>query len=115
MAARSKSIDQQHAHHGIKTEGLSPARQKIKWMRENRGWLLHSLTISVKIQERLAALEITQAELALRMNVSEAFVSRVLRGQENLTLKTIHRFEEALGFAILELSDMSDAAIKRRV
>jgi transcriptional regulator with XRE-family HTH domain len=40
---------------------------------------------------------VTRAELARRLGVSSAYVTKVLRGQSNLTLKTVSDFLFALG------------------
>jgi transcriptional regulator with XRE-family HTH domain len=47
--------------------------------------------------------ELSQRELARRMDRDEAYVSRALAGGVNLTLKTIAAFEEALGEAVLRV------------
>ncbi|WP_090074823.1 helix-turn-helix transcriptional regulator [Cohaesibacter marisflavi] len=51
---------------------------------------------------------ISQAEFARNANVSRMTVSRVLRGQQNLTLRMIKRFILASNFQ-LKASDFIDA------
>ena len=47
--------------------------------------------------------ELSQRELARRMDRDEAYVSRALAGGVNFTLKTIAAFEEALGESVLRV------------
>jgi transcriptional regulator with XRE-family HTH domain len=47
--------------------------------------------------------ELSQRELARRMDRDEAYVSRALSGGVNFTLKTIAAFEEALGKSVLRV------------
>ena len=45
---------------------------------------------------------ISRQELAERMGCSPQYVSRLLKGEENLSLETICKLEEALNIAILQ-------------
>ena len=45
---------------------------------------------------------ISRQELAERMECSPQYVSRLLKGEENLSLETICKLEEALNIAILQ-------------
>lgn len=67
---------------------------------------LHRLLtdVSARIGQVLQAREdLSQQALADRMGKDAAYVSRVLGGGVNLTLKTIAQFEEALGVCILHV------------
>ncbi len=59
----------------------------------------------VRIMDRIGQLmnrfKISQKELAERVGVSESFISRMLRSDRDMTLRTIARLEIALGDAIL--------------
>jgi ribosome-binding protein aMBF1 (putative translation factor) len=82
--------------------------EKAKYRRENRAWLKKAAVIALKVLSALKAQGITQKELAERMNVSPQQISKIVSGQENLTLETIVRLEAALGITILEgLTDQS--------
>ena len=48
-----------------------------------------ALEIGEQIVERMEELELTQADLARKMGVSRARISQILRGDDNLTLKSI--------------------------
>ena len=45
----------------------------------------------------------TQKELAEKLGVKESFISRILAGHENLTLKTITKLESALESDIIQV------------
>jgi transcriptional regulator with XRE-family HTH domain len=47
----------------------------------------------------------TQKQLAELIGVSPQFISKILKGQENLTLETISKIETALGIAILSFAE----------
>lgn len=51
----------------------------------------------VKLLEREG---VTRTELARRLGVSQAFVSHVLSGERNMTLRTLASFAHALGYRI---------------
>ncbi len=52
--------------------------------------------------DRMEELGITQKVVAERMGCSQQYVSRVLKGTENLSIGTIYKIEAALGLKILE-------------
>ncbi len=72
-------------------------RQQMEYQIENRDWLLLSVKLAMKIRSLMASEGISQSELARRMGVTPAQVTKILSGQENLGLKTIAKVETALG------------------
>ena len=52
--------------------------------------------------DRMEELELTQKSVAERMGCSQQYISRVLKGTENLSIETIAKIESALGLEILE-------------
>jgi transcriptional regulator with XRE-family HTH domain len=54
--------------------------------------------------------DLSQRELARRMDRDEAYVSRALAGGVNFTLKTIAAFEEALGESLLRIEGQKPCA-----
>lgn len=71
-------------------------REKAQWRRENRRWLRYSGFIAITVMHRLEELKMSQKELAEKMNCSPQYVSKLLKGSENLTLDTISKLEESL-------------------
>lgn len=45
---------------------------------------------------------LTQKAVAKRMGCSQQYISRVLKGTENLSIETISKIEDALSLQILE-------------
>lgn len=58
----------------------------------------HAMDISASVHHRMTELGMTGKELAERLGVTPGRVSQILKGDENLTLKTLARLEEALDF-----------------
>lgn len=46
---------------------------------------------------------LTQKEFAQRVGCSQQYISRILKGKENLSIETISKIEAALGVSILEI------------
>lgn len=69
---------------------------------ENREWMRMSQDIALGIHRYLRMTNTTQKEFAERMGVSPAYVGKLLKGRENLTLETIWKIQE-----LLELSFFS--------
>ena len=53
--------------------------------------------------DKMEELGLTQKSLAERMGCSQQYISRVLKGTENLSIETISKIELALELEILEL------------
>lgn len=52
--------------------------------------------------DKMEELDLTQKALAEKMGCSQQYVSRILKGKENLSIETISKIEAALDLAILE-------------
>ena len=52
--------------------------------------------------DKMEELGLTQKSLAQRMGCSQQYISRVLKGTENLSIETIAKIERALEIEILE-------------
>lgn len=79
-------------------------REDAERERENRGWLRHSQYIAVMVLRKLRELGLTQKELAERLGCSQQYVSKIVKGKENLSLETITKLEEALGLSFFSSS-----------
>jgi len=88
------------------------AKKPSHWLKnaqhrnKNKKWREYSFQIAIKV---LAAIDatpgMTQKQLAELIGVSPQFISKILKGQENLTLETISKLEIALGINLLSLSE----------
>ena len=76
-------------------------RERAEWRQENKSWLRHSQHIAMMMLDKMEALGMTQREVAERMGCSQQYVSRILKGHENLSIETMCKIEEALDLAIL--------------
>lgn len=76
-------------------------REKAEWRRANKDWLVYSRKIAINIAIVLESQGISQRELAERMGCSPQYISRILKGEENLSLETICKLEHALGMSIM--------------
>src|SRR5579863_1144417 len=77
-------------------------KAKAKYRRENREWLKKSAAIAIRVLDALKIQNLSQKELAERMNISPQQISKIVKGQENLTLETISNLEIGLGIQIME-------------
>ncbi len=51
--------------------------------------------------DKMKQLKITQKQLAEKMNCSQQYISKILKGKENLSLETLTKIENALDIQIL--------------
>ena len=79
-----------------KNEVKTDWRKKAEERRENQKWLRYSQFIALKVLNRLEETHTSQKELATMMKCSQQYVSKLLKGNENLTLETISKLESAL-------------------
>jgi len=87
--------------------------EEATWRAENEAWLDISFSIALMIGRWLRANGMTQKELAERLGYSPQYVSKILKGSENLTLETITKIEKVLGIKLIEvpfLENVSDNA-----
>ena len=80
-------------------------KRDIEFRRENREWLAISERLALKLRHILKTEGISQNELAIRMKVTPAQVTKILSGKENLGLKTISKIEKAIGKHLIEVCD----------
>ncbi|MCF0208155.1 MAG: helix-turn-helix transcriptional regulator [Bacteroidaceae bacterium] len=79
-------------------ESTTPSkwREEAQWRHENASWLRHSQHIAVRVLLKMKELNLTQKALAERMDCTQQYVSKILKGKENLSLDTLTRLENAL-------------------
>lgn len=85
-----------------KSESPSKWRESAVARRENKEWLRYSQHIAMMMLDKMEELGLAQKAVAERMGCSQQYVSRVLKGRENLSIETIFKIESALGLQILE-------------
>lgn len=88
----------------LKSSTLSEWREKAQWRRENREWLKKSREIALAVLNAISNNpSMTQKELARQMGVSPQYVSKILKGGENLSLQTITKLESILGIELISV------------
>ena len=77
--------------------------RKSEELERNRDWLRMSRMIALAIRYHLRKLEITQKTFADMLGVSPAYVGKLLKGNENLTLETICRVQTVIGEDLISI------------
>ena len=78
-----------------------------KWREEaeerlvNKLWIRYSQMIAMKMLDKMEAVGMTQKILAERMGCSQQYVSKILKGRENLSLETLAKIEDALNLRFI--------------
>ncbi len=80
---------------------LSKWRENAEWRMANKPWLRYSQRIAMMMLDRMEELHMSQKQLAELMGCSQQYVSKVLKGQENLSLETLSKIERCLNLQII--------------
>ena len=75
-------------------------REKAEWRLQNKTWLRRSQHIAMLMLDKMEEMKLTQKQLAEQMGCSQQYVSKVLKGQGNLSLETISKIEDCLNISI---------------
>lgn len=78
-------------------------RENAEWRLANKSWLHYSQQIAMMMLDKMDELNMTQKKLAELMECSQQYVSKVLKGQENLSLETLSKIERCLNIQILSV------------
>lgn len=76
-------------------------REKAEWRLQNKSWLRHSQHIAMLMLDKMEKMNLTQKQLAEMMGCSQQYVSKVLKGEENLSLETMAKIEDCLNISII--------------
>ena len=95
-----KTIDKLHT---ITTTIDSTLVNEAKERRKNRDWLKKSQRLAVVILLTLKKLNMSQRELAKRLDVSPQYVNKIVKGREKLNLETISNLERSLGIELIKV------------
>lgn len=88
---------------GAKSRWLENAKKH----KESEKWSGRSTKIALNVLEILRQKNMSKQDLAERMQVSAQYISKIVKGQENLTLETISNLESALGVEMIDIKDFS--------
>ena len=73
----------------------------VRFRSENKHWLKYSQAIAMMVMDSMEERKLRQKDVAEIMGCSQQYVSKILKGRENLSLDTISKLEKALGLDIL--------------
>lgn len=79
-------------------------RENAEWRIANKSWLRYSQHIAMMMLDKMEELKMNQKQLSKLMGCSQQYVSKVLKGQENLSLETLSKIERCLKIQILSLN-----------
>jgi transcriptional regulator with XRE-family HTH domain len=85
------------------SEDKSNGQERARFRKQNKDWLLKSAEIALRVIDTLKDKKMTQAELAIQLETSPQNISKILKGQENLTLETIVKLERSLGIDLITI------------
>lgn len=88
-------------------------RKAAEARQDNKAWLFYSRLIAMQMLDAMEQQGITQQQLAERMSCSQQYVSKILKGRENLSLETICKIEHALDLKIFPVADGKSKAIRK--
>ena len=88
---------------GTKSRWLENAEKR----KESEKWSERSTKIALNVLEILRQKKMSKQELADRMQVSAQYISKIVKGKENLTLETISKLESALEVGLIDIKDYS--------
>lgn len=100
MEEKTKTVIDKLKEHASTTP--SKWREEAEYRRANRTWLRYSQHIALLMLNKMDALGINRKQLAEKMNCSPQYISKVLKGQENLSLETLSKIEATLGISIFK-------------
>ena len=84
-----------------RSERASKRRKEAERRHDNWSWMQHSQKIAVRVLLKMKELGLTQMALAERMGCTQQYVSKILKGKENMSLDTLSKLEEALGISLI--------------
>ena len=87
-------------------EAISPVQNaEAQMSQEEKTWFNHSQMIANIMSARMKELGMTQKMLAEKMNCTQQYISKILKGRENLSLEAISKIENALDINFLQMDE----------
>ena len=95
---KQKTLDYLESH---QSETPSGWKGEAEWRRENKAWLQHSQHIAVKVMLFMKQEQLTQNSMAQRLGCTQQYISKILKGKENMSLETLTKLEQTMGIQII--------------
>ena len=83
-------------------EAWEAVRQETDVKQDKKDGEEYSQLIAAAMSKRMSELGLTQKMLAKKMNCTQQYISKVLKGKKNMSLETICKIENALGIEIIK-------------
>ena len=80
----------------------SKFEEEARWRQENEIWLRMSRSVALSIGDYMQENHLSRMETAKMLKVSPQYLSRILSGTENFSIKSIAKIEAALGISCLK-------------
>lgn len=80
----------------------SKFEEEARWRQENEIWLRMSRSVALTIVDYMQEKNLSRTEMAKTLQVSPQYLSRILSGTENFSIKSVARIEATLGVSCLE-------------
>ena len=84
-----------------KSSTPSKWRTEAEFRTANKSWLRYSQHIAMLMLDKMEELHMNQKLLAEKMGCSQQYVSKILKGRENLSIETLCKIEDALKISLL--------------
>lgn len=86
-----------------KHSSLTPSkwRECAEYRIANKSWLQYSQRVAMMMLDKMEIGGINQKELARRMGCSQQYISKILKGKENLSIETLLKIEDALQITVM--------------
>lgn len=96
----------------VSIKNKSKWEEKIKFRLKNKKWLDYSAQIAMRIDAIIEGkIDFNQISLAETLKVSPQQISKILKGEQNLTLQTIGNLSDALGIELISFPAYKDSFI----
>jgi predicted XRE-type DNA-binding protein len=79
-------------------------QEKAEYRINNASWLDISAEIAIKLLTWLGEHNKTQVDLAAMLDISPEYMSKIVKGHENLTLETICKLQDVTHLKLIALS-----------
>lgn len=98
-------MEQKTVDYLSRNQGKTPSRwrEEAEWRRDNAAWLRYSQHIAVLLQAYMKKENLTQQGMAVRLHCTQQYVSKILKGKENLTLEVVANIEHTLNIQLINL------------
>lgn len=92
-----------------KNESISSSyfEENAKWRKENKVWLEWSRNIALSLVEYMESNDLNRNGLAERLGVSPQYISKILSGKVNFSIKSIAELEQKLNIKLLDVLELA--------